>query len=433
MKRALAAVAVIVLLVTGQAAQASTPDILDQLKAVPGMHVEEKESALAGQRWFWLTFRQPIDHRDPRQGWFEQRLMVQHRSTDLPMVFHTTGHNVPETMFEVEPTKILGANQISMEYRYYFASTPVPTDWSKDTLWQGAADQHRIVEALKRIYVRKWIGTGASKGGQAAVVHRRYFPQDVAGTVAYVAPNNLDDNEDSAFDRFLDHVGSQSQREHLRALARQFLERRPAMLRFLRADAAREGWTFQTVGSMDRGFENAVMEYEIRFWMHTPGADQVTLPPVDASDEVLYRHLRSIPGFGFFTDQTLVPYAPAFYQAEREIGWPSLTFPHLRPLLRYEDSYDPRSYLSRDIQVTQDQRVVREVDEWVRRGGNRLMFVNGGDDPATAEPYRLGSGSRDSAVYTAPGIHHDILGEIIDKLPEWQKGKAIADLRRWAR
>ncbi|MFI7708816.1 hypothetical protein [Nonomuraea sp. NPDC049480] len=81
--------------------------------------------------------------------------------------------------------------------------------------------------------------------------------------------------------------------------------------------------------------------------------------------------------------RSLVPFAPAFYQAEKEIGWPSLKFPHLRPLLRHEDSYKPRTYFSRDIRVKQDQSVVREVDQWVRRDGNRLMFVNGGHDPST--------------------------------------------------
>lgn len=256
---------------------------------------------------------------------------------------------------------------------------------------------------------------------------------DVAGTVAYLAPNNVDDNDDRAYDRYLNTVGSRSQRGHLKALAREFLERRPAMLRLLQADAAEEGWTFSTVGGIDKAFENAVMEYELRFWMHTPGAASAKLPPLESPDEVFYQHLKQVPGFGFFADQTLKPFLSVFYQAEREIGWPTPSFPHLRPLLRHQDSYRPRTYLSQDIRVEQDQSVVRDVDRWVRMHGTRLMFVNGGDDPATAEPYRLGPGSRCSAVHVAPGVHHDIFGEVIAKLPQQQKEKAIADLRHWAR
>src|SRR5437879_4888891 len=45
-------------------------DVLAELKAIPGMTVEEKASTLAGYRWFWLNYRQPVDHRHPEKGWF---------------------------------------------------------------------------------------------------------------------------------------------------------------------------------------------------------------------------------------------------------------------------------------------------------------------------------------------------------------------------
>ncbi|MFD0886044.1 aminopeptidase [Streptosporangium algeriense] len=436
MKRVVAVALGLLMALTGMspAASARTADILHRLRAVPGMSVEERPSAIAGQRWFWLRYRQPVDHGEPGRGWFEQRIMLQHRSFDQPMVFHLTGHNVPETMFETEPTKLLAANQLSMEYRYYPGSRPVPTDWTKDTLWQGANDQHRIVVALKRIYQRKWIGTGGSKGGQASVVHRRYFPGDVSGTVAYVTPNNIDDNDDNAYDRFLETVGGDPEcRAHLRKLQREILERRPAMLRLLEAEAAGAGWTFDVVGGVDRAFEHSVMDYEMGFWSYNTEAACPSLPPLDASDQVLYQSFDRVLGFRFFTDQALAPFVSLFYQAGTETGWPTPTFAHLRPLLRYEDSYRPRSYVPRDLPMALDQSVLREVDRWVRFQGSRLMFVNGGNDPATAEPYRLGPGSRDSAVYTAPGVHHEFLGEVIGGLPPEQRDKAVADLRRWAR
>lgn len=198
------------------------------------------------------------------------------------------------------------------------------------------------------------------------------------------------------------------------------------------ADAARGGWTFHTVGGIDRAFENAVMDHELRFWMHGNQAGCATLPPLNASDQKLYQHFDSVPGFEFFTDQMLTPFVGAFYQSV-ETGWPTLTFPHLRPLLRHEYSYQPRTYVPPEIPMTRDQRVVRDVDHWVRHHGTRLMFVNGGNDPAVAEPFRLGPGSSDAAVYVAPGVNHDIFGDMIAKLPPRQKAKATADLRRWAR
>ncbi|GGS66256.1 tripeptidyl aminopeptidase [Nonomuraea spiralis] len=436
MRRAVTLAITLTMVLTGPApaALARSADILALLRAVPGMSVQERPSTEDGVRWFWLRYRQPVDHRHPEGAWFEQRVMLQHRSLDRPMVFHLTGHNVPETMFETEPTKILGANQISMEYRYYPGSRPVPADWTKDTFWQGASDQHRIVTALKSIYDRKWIGTGGSKGGQASVIHRRYYPDDVAGTVAYVAPNDIDDEDDSAYDRFLATVGDDPAcRARVRSLAREILERRPAMLRLLEAAAAAHGWTFDVVGGIDRAFEYSVMDYETGFWSYNDEADCGSLPSPDASDEVLFSSFDRVLGFPFFTDQALAPFVSVFYQAGTEMGWPTPSYPHLRPLLRYADDYGPRSYVPRDIPMTLDQSVLRDVDRWVRTRGTRLMFVNGGNDPMTAEPYRLGPGSRDSAVYTAPGVKHVFLGEVIGRLPSRQKERAIADLRRWAR
>jgi hypothetical protein len=408
------------------------PDLADRLRAIPGMTVQEKPSTIPGVRWFWLTYRQPVDHHHPERGSFAQRVVLQHRSLDRPMVFHTTGHFVPETMFQTEPTTLLDANQLSMEYRYYPPSRPDPVDWTKDTLWQGAADQHALIVALRGIYGRKWITTGGSKGGQAAVIHRRYYPNDVAGTVAYVAPNDVDDDEDSAYDRFFATVGSEPCRTHVEALAREILERRPAMEQLLASDAAAKGWTFDLVGGLDVAFELSVMDYEWGFWSYNGESACAGLPPLDASDEVLYDSFTPVLGFPFFTDQALSPFAQTFYQGGTEMGWWRPSFPHLQPLLRHQDAYQPRTFVPRNIPMSYDSTVIRDVDHWVRYHGSRLMFVNGGNDPVSAEPYRLGPGTRDSAVYTAPGVKHVFLGEVIAQLPAPQRDKATADLRRWA-
>nr|WP_052478491.1 S28 family serine protease [Kibdelosporangium sp. MJ126-NF4]CTQ98023.1 FIG01124324: hypothetical protein [Kibdelosporangium sp. MJ126-NF4] len=428
------ALALLCAVVGASPVSAGPADVADRLRAIPGMTVDERASTITGVRWFWLTYRQPVDHEHPERGSFTQRVMLQHKSANRPMVFHTTGHFVPETMFQTEPTTLLGANQLSMEYRYYPQSRPNPVDWTKDTLRQGAADQHRLIVALRGIYPRNWITTGGSKGGQASVIHRRFYPDDVTGTVAYVAPNDVDDQEDSAYERFFATVGSEPAcRTRVKALAREILERRPAMHRLLADRAATQGWTFDVVGGIDVAFELSVMDYEFGFWAFNPESACAGLPSPDAGDEVLFASFDRVLGFPFFTDQALAPFTQTFYQGGTETGWWRPSLSHLRPLLRHEGVYQPRTLVPRDIPMTYDGSVIRDVDNWVRHHGTRLMFVNGGNDPYTAEPYRLGPGTRDSAVYTAPGVQHVYLGNVIEKLPAWQRAKATSDLRRWAR
>ncbi|MFD0855642.1 S28 family serine protease, partial [Actinomadura adrarensis] len=406
-------------------------DIADRLKAIPGMKVEERTSTIAGVRWFWMTYRQPVDHRRPKGQWFEQRVLLQHKSTDRPMVLYTSGYNTPTSMFTAEPTALLDANQVSIDYRYFTPSRPEPTDWTKDTIWQAATDEHRLIKALKTIYSAKWISTGGSKGGMTAVYHKRFYPNDVDGSVVYVAPNDVDNNDDSGYDRFFATVGSDDAcRQHLKDLAKEFLKRRPAMLARFEAEAAANGWTFNTLKTPDRAFENTVMDYEWAFWQYSLQSDCPSLPSLDASDDELYDSLNNIAGLSFYTDQGLAPYVPYYYQAGTQLGWPTPQFTWLRPEIRYEDSYQPRTYVPADIEMKFDKgRAMRDIDRWVRNHGSRLMFVNGENDPWSSEPFRLGRGTTDSYVYTAPGMNHS--ARLITRLPAEEQAKAIADLRRW--
>src|SRR2546423_12144931 len=144
-------------LVPVPAAQAAPPDIADQLRAIAGMTLvsEQQPPPVAGYRFFMLTYRQPADHLNPGGATFEQRFQLLHKGTDRPMVLHTTGYNMPETAFRSEPARLLDANQISTEQRFFLPSRPDPADWSKLNILQAATDHHRPIQALKPIYTGK--------------------------------------------------------------------------------------------------------------------------------------------------------------------------------------------------------------------------------------------------------------------------------------
>lgn len=71
------------------------------------------------------------------------------------------------------------------EHRYYPPSRPDPVDWTKDALRQGAADQHRIIVALRAIHDQKWITTDGCKGGYGNAIAMASIParpsRDCAG------------------------------------------------------------------------------------------------------------------------------------------------------------------------------------------------------------------------------------------------------------
>jgi hypothetical protein len=412
-------------------AQAQDTDILAQLKQVPGLTVvSESATPPAGYRFFILSFKQPVDHRHPNAGTFEQRFQLLHKSTDRPMVLHTSGYNMRETSFRAEPTQLIDGNQISTEQRFFSPSRPAPADWDDLDIWQAATDHHRIVQALKRIYRAKWISTGASKGGMTSVYHRRFYPGDVDGVVAYVAPNDPVNDSDKAYDKFFATVGDASCRQALEDLQREALKRRPELVAMYSAWATSQGRTFtQVLGTVDRAFEMTVLDTEWAFWQYSTVADCPSVPPASASTQAIYTFIDNIAGWSFYTDQGVLPYAPYYYQAATQLGWPTPKFEYLRGLTHYppQTFYAPNSNLPRELRSRHNPFPMLDVDFWVRTQSSQMLFVYGSNDPWGAEPFF--PSRHDSYKYIAPGANH---GANIAALTPAEREAATKTLQRWA-
>ncbi|MER6301715.1 S28 family serine protease [Kitasatospora sp. NPDC001539] len=415
--------------VPAAAVEGGTGDIRAAIEAVPGLRIVEEKPAAPGFRFFVLTLHQPADHHHPERGGFEQRLTLLHRGTDRPTVLYTSGYEVSTSQNRSEPAELLDGNQVSTEQRFFGTSRPEPADWNDLDIEQAAADHHHVIEALRAVYRAPWISTGGSKGGMTTVYHRRFYPQDVAGSVAYSAPNNVDDREDSAYLDFLRTVGTPECRSALQAAQRALLERRTALVARYQAWADSRGDGFRLVGSADRAFEAAVLRAPFMFWQAQGQAACPSVPAADASDDVLYDWLARVAQLPVYADAVATGFIPYFYQLGTQLGYFPVETAHLADLLRYPGVTEPRTFVPREIPLRYRPQAMRDVDRWVRTRGERLMFVNGAADPSVAEPFRLGNGSRDSYLFQVPGGTHSAR---IARLPAADAAAATATLRRWA-
>ncbi|MGW8265532.1 MAG: S28 family serine protease, partial [Longimicrobiales bacterium] len=197
-------------------------DILDRLNALPGVVAVEIEPYYGYPRAFQLDITQPVDHNRPNGPSFTQRAYLSHVADSISMVFAPSGYGTtPQSGQEL--AEILQANCLSVTHRYFPEARPGNPDWRYLDIWQAAQDHHRIVTLFKEIYDGKWVSTGASKGGKTAVFHRRFFPDDVDATVAYVAPFLLSP-EDARFEPYLRTRGTPEEREAIYAFQRMLLE-----------------------------------------------------------------------------------------------------------------------------------------------------------------------------------------------------------------
>ncbi|NLU66457.1 S28 family serine protease [Streptomyces sp. HNM0574] len=412
------------------AATAAGTDIKDRILAIPGMSLIE-EKPVDGYRFFVLNYEQPVDHRNPDEGTFQQRISLLHKGEDRPTVFYTGGYTLNPEPKRTEPTQMVDGNQVSMEYRYFTPSRPEPADWSKLDIWQAASDQHRIFSALKRVYAKNWISTGASKGGMTATYYRRFYPQDMDGTVAYVAPNDVRNDEDGAYYDFFENVGTKQCRDRLNAAQREIFERRGEMVDRLAKWAKKGGYTFETVGGVDKAFELIAQDLVWGFWQyHLEEKECGDVPTPDASTDALYTWADKIGGWDAGTDQGMKDYVPYYYQAGTQLGSPDYEEPLLDDLRKYPGLNSPRTYVPRDIPMDSfDHGAMKDIDRWVRTRSSEMLFVNGEKDPWRAEPFRVGRGSEDSHVYTAPGANH---GAQIAMLAGKDREAATESLLEWA-
>ena len=403
-------------------------DILNALRALPGLRViEERAGAEPGYRFFVLGLRQPVDHTDPTAGTFEQRLTLLHAGTGRPTVLFTTGYEAVLAPRRTEAAVLLGGNQLQVEHRYFGDSRPPTADYTHLTVRQAADDHHRVVRLFRTMYPGAWISTGGSKGGMATVYHRRFHPHDVDGTVAYSAPNNVDDREDSAYAHFLARVGTAETRAALERAQREALLRRADLVARYEAWAASTGDTFRIVGSADKALEIAVLRAPFMFWQNGDTTDADTIPAPDSTTDALYAWLNATALLPVYADAVARDYVPYFYQLGTELGYWDAPTDHLADLLRYPGAEQPRSFVPRDIPMRFDATVMPDIDRWVRRNGDRLIFLNGAQDPAVAEPFH--PGGRDARTLWAPDTRHHVT---FDALTAADRAYAVAILNRWA-
>jgi hypothetical protein len=335
-----------------------------------------------GARRFDMKLRQPVDHNNPTLGNLHQKLILLHRDENEPVILQTGGYNLggfKESMLAVA----FEANQIQVEHRFWGDSKPSPFDWSKLTVKQSADDFHRIVVSLKPIYQRPWINTGGSKGGMTSIYHRRFYPNDLAGTLANVAPHSQS-NADRRYITFLENVGG-SRYEYCRKrwmdLQRTLLENRAELVPTIAG-------SFTHLGSADLAFEHSVVEASFYFWQYTDPEDAnkgCAQIPVGKSPKEMYDYLQQINSIESYSDKKFPSYY--MFQAGSELGSPSYGVPELDPLRKYVFHID--QYMPKGVTYKYDPAVMADIQQWVLNEASNIVFGYGEFDPWTAGEFAV--------------------------------------------
>lgn len=395
--------------------------LLQRLSAIEGLTVSAITPPDGYSQAFAIDITQPIDHDNPAMGSFQQRFYLSHRRENGPMVFYTSGYGVNSNR-ETELGAMMNGNQILLVHRFFPNARPTPLLWTHCTLRQAAADQHRIHTLVSRIYTGKWLSSGVSKGGMTALFYKRFYPDDVDATVAYVAPiMNLTD--DPRFVPFLQTVGETACRRKITDFQREVLGRRTAMLNLLLGQASEKQYTFNRI-SLAAAFEYMVLEYPFAFWQYGSESNCGGIPGSGQTDKDLFDHLSAISPASFYTDEGIAYYEPLFYQAYTEFGYCPFMVDQVADLLETLTNPSYRAF-GPQTAMTFNPAVMEDVVPWLRSQGQQIIYIYGGIDPWSAAALEPDPGL-DSLYIMQNGANHGVQIAQLDR-----RAEVIAALNRW--
>ncbi len=383
-----------------------------KLSCIPGVEfsaVSPDPSLEAGIKQFEIQFEQPVDHGDAALGTFKQKLVLLHRADSEPMVLQTSGYSI----FGVRETAIMtrfGTNQIQIEHRFFSGSTPAAKDWTKLNIKQSADDFHRITVEFQKIYKKPWVGTGASKGGMTSVYHRYFYPNDLTGTVADVAPLSFSTN-DERYIEFVENAGGPAYaacRTRFKQLQRRLLEHRDEITPTI-------GGSFQQLGSADIAFEHAVIESHFIFWQYSNPLDRdvgCSQIPENGTASEMFQYLDKVNKISGYADSDLQGFLSYFFQAATQLGNPANVTSHLQDLRRFDFNID--QYTPKGVQYSYSNEDMLMVKNWVENTAEHVMFVYGEFDPWSAGAFPQGRSANDMHHFLVKAGNHSSKFTLLD-------------------
>lgn len=406
-------------------AQIEKASIEKDLFLLPNLIFKEIPTATGYEASYELSIQQLLDHQDSSKGYFEQRVFLNHKGYERPTVIVTQGYaNDRNSIYG--PTKLLKANQINVEHRFFGESIPDSMDYRYLNLEQATADLHYIKTLFKDIYQNHWVSTGISKGGQTTIMYRYFYPNDVRVSMPFVAPLNLE-LEDKRIYTFLDTVGTEECRKKIVDLQRRILREREAVLPLLRWYTYGAQLSFTEL-SFEQAFEYQVLEFPFSFWQWGGKCEEI--PDSSATLEETLYYLIRISGIDFYSDESMAKYASHYYQAGSELGYYGYEIEAFKDLIQaLPTDKNPTAIFSpikEGIKYNNEAKV--KANKWLQKEGNRFIYINGNKDTWSATAVRPTEGI-DALWFFIKGVDHgkariwnldtEDKKLMIEKLEEW--------------
>lgn len=366
---------------------AQVSDLQGQLNNLPGViSINKIDNNNFFKESYEIMIEQFLDHQNPEAGKFPQRIILSNYNKFSPIIFVTEGYRAEyatDSSYVNELSKIIEANQLVVEHRYFGKSIPENAGWEYLTINNACDDLHYIQQLFKKIYnhQNKWIATGISKGGENTIAYKAFYPNDMDVWIPYVGPVCFS-LEDKRMQKFIENNATSTCRKKVEDFQLAVLKNRDEIQPLFDSLTNAEEYTFSI--SNEEVLDYCVLEYSFSFWQW--GKSCATIPSDTVNSKILFNHLVSICNPDYFDIDKTEPIKAFFIQAAKEFGYYSYNVKPFQPYLKIKTAkgYLQEVFLSDEQIFKFNKKTSKFINKSIQKDGEHMILIYGGYDPWTA-------------------------------------------------
>lgn len=414
-------------------------DIESQLKHIFGEQNVISVDSSGYKEYFQIEVPQMVDHNDQSKGTFLQSVLLGIQSPNATTVMETEGYNIDnhekDPKYKSELATLLNANQIIVEHRFFGSSIPDTVSKKFLTYEQAGEDDHYITQKLRNILHGKWVSTGLSKSGDAALAYRYFYPNDVDATVVFgISLTTV--AEDPRIEAFMKEKRKTVEGEKINQAQLYLLENKKKLLPvfqqildFNHADLS--NWDLETL------YDYSILELEHIFLQYYTSYEDLKNQINPRVDEQLERGgFTLIKPLENFEDRLVFYLAyltignidkgikSHYYQAFSQGGYYGYDE---TPFLKYLKLKDYPLNVFAGEPTKFDPSFRQGEKKYTETTMTKVIFINGGNDPWTVAKINP-SKIQDNLQIVAPHGNHTLT---LKQLPKEDYNSVMEKLNQW--
>ncbi len=338
---------------------------------VPKTNVNFKE-------YYEITIQQSVDHFNPHQK-FNQRVYVGFQDVNVPTVIVTDGYAIEyasKSDYNNELTTELKANLVVVEHRFFGKSMPDSLNWNVLTAKQAADDYHVIKGLLDTILTGKWLSTGISKGGQAALAYKIFYPKDVEATVVY---GTAVKNKQTVFtDSLLFKLSQTACGKKINELQRFLFKHKDSLMPYFSDYVSQKNFDFKPLDN-ETVLDYLLLELPYSYWQN--GNNCTEIPDTSISIAHLANYIIKIVPPRFFSIKNKVQLESAFYMFYHEFGYYEYNISPFKNYLKQSD-YSNNYFTPKNVSIQFDNTFQKSITNFLKNTiSENIFFIYGQNDP----------------------------------------------------